>query len=209
MRSEAQPLILELDSALSRATGAWRNTTLRRLTDLFLLDAASYTEDQVGVFDDVISRLLEKVDRKVLIELAGRLAEIDNAPANVVRTLARHSDIQVAGPLIERSSVLTDADLAEIADKDRRDLAILTMIAARPQQLNAVVTDVLIRRGNNALARKLLERPDAVISESSFARMVTSVGTDKEFATAIAKREDLPAELRPWLDVALGNGAPS
>ncbi|HLH97888.1 MAG TPA: DUF2336 domain-containing protein [Xanthobacteraceae bacterium] len=203
MRAEAQPLILELDSALSRATAAWRNSTMRRLMDLFLVDAASYTDDQVQVFDDIICRLIEKVDRRTLIELASRLAEINNAPVNVVRTLARHADVQVAGPLLEKSSVLTDADLAEIADKDRRDPAVLSMIAGRPQQLGAAVTDVLIRRGNTALARRILDRPDAVISEAGFARMVTSVGTDKEFASAIAKREDLPAELRPWLDVAL------
>jgi uncharacterized protein (DUF2336 family) len=205
MRSEAQPLIIELDTALSRATAAWRNTTLRRLADLFLLDAASYSEDQVAVFDDVISRLIEKVDRKTLIELAARLADVSNAPVNVVRTLARHPDMQIAAPLIEKSVVLTDADLAEIADKDRRDPAVLAMIASRPQ-LNAVVTDVLVRRGNNALARKLIDRTDVVISESSFARMVSSVGTDKEFATAIASREDLPEELRPWLDAALAGG---
>jgi uncharacterized protein (DUF2336 family) len=205
MRSEAQPLILELDSALSRATAVWRNTTLRRLTDLFLVDAASYTDDQVGVFDDVIGRLLEKVDRKMLSELATRLAEVDNAPTNVVRTLARHADLQVAGPLIEKSNVLTDADLAEIADKDRKDPVVLSMIAARSQRLGVTITDVLIRRGNTALARKILDRADAEISEASFARMVTSVGTDKEFATEIAKRPDLPAELLPWLDAALAS----
>ncbi len=134
MRAEAQPLILELDSALSRATAAWRNSTMRRLMDLFLVDAASYTDDQVQVFDDIICRLIEKVDRRTLIELASRLAEINNAPVNVVRTLARHADVQVAGPLLEKSSVLTDADLAEIADKDRRDPAVLSIIAVRPQQ---------------------------------------------------------------------------
>jgi hypothetical protein len=46
-----------------------------------------------------------------------------------------------------------------------------------------------------------------LVSESSFARMVTSVGGDKEFATAIAKRDDLPAELGPWLDAALAGGS--
>jgi uncharacterized protein (DUF2336 family) len=76
------------------------------------------------------------------------------------------------------------------------------MIAARPR-LNEAVTDVLIRRGNAALARKIIDRADAPISESSFARLVTSVENDKELATAIANRKDLPAELRPWLDAAL------
>jgi uncharacterized protein (DUF2336 family) len=202
MTSAAQPLIVELDSALSRAPAAWRSTTLRRLTDLFLVDATSYTDDQVAVFDDVISRLIDKADRRTLAELSNRLAQVKNAPIRVVGTLARNPDISIAGPLIEKSNVLTDADLAEIADKDRRDPALLSMIAARPR-LTEVVTDVLIRRGNAALARKVIGRTDAPLSESSFARLVTSVENDKELATAIAKREDLPAELRPWLDAAL------
>jgi uncharacterized protein (DUF2336 family) len=202
MTSAAQPLLIELDTVLTRAPPAWRNTTLRRLTDLFLIDAASYSDDQVAVFDDVISRLIEKSDRPTLIELSTRLARVQNAPCRVVGTLARHADILIAGPLLEKSNVLTDADLVEIADKERRDPNLLMMIAARPQ-LNEAVTDVLIRRGNAALARKIIDRTDAPISESSFARMVTSVENDKELAAAIAKREDLPAELRPWLDAVL------
>jgi len=202
MTSVAQPLITELDSVLSRQTATWRNTTLRRLTDLFLVEAESYTDDQVAVFDDVISRLIEKIDRRTLIELSNRLAQVRNAPTRVVGTLARHADMLIAGPLLESSNVLTDADLVEIADRDRRDPTLLLAIAARAQ-LSEAVTDVLIRRGNGALARKIVDRTDAPISESSFARMVTSVENDKAFAEAIAKREDLPAELRPWLDVAL------
>jgi uncharacterized protein (DUF2336 family) len=202
MTSAAQPLLTELDTVLTRAPPAWRNTTLRRLTDLFLVDAASYSDDQVAVFDDVISRLIEKSDRRTLIELSTRLAQVKNAPCRVVGTLARHADILIAGPLLEKSNVLTDADIVEIADKDRRDPNLLAMIAARPQ-LSEAVTDVLIRRGNAALARKIINRTDAPISESSFARMVTSVENDKELAAAIAKRDDLPAELRPWLDAAL------
>jgi uncharacterized protein (DUF2336 family) len=202
MTSAAHPLIVELDSVLSRAPAAWRGTTLRRLTDLFLVDAASYTEDQVAVFDDVISRLIEKIDRRMLIELSNRLAQVKNAPVKVVGTLARHADTQISGPLLEKSDILTDADLAEIADKDRRDPTLLTTIAARPR-LGEAVTDVLIRRGTPAIARKIVDNTNARISESSFARMVTSVENDKELAKALAAREDLPAELRPWLDAAL------
>jgi hypothetical protein len=53
--------------------------------------------------------------------------------------------------------------------------------------------------------RRIVDRADAPISESSFARLVTSLEKDKSLATAIAKRPDLPAELRPWLDVALAD----
>jgi uncharacterized protein (DUF2336 family) len=202
MTSVAQPLITELDSVLSRAPAAWRSVTLRRVTDLFLVDAASYTEEQVAVFDDVMSRLIEKSDRRTLAELSNRLAPVSNAPIKVVGTLARHLDMLIAGPLLEKSSVLTDADLVEIADKDRRDPALLSRIVARPH-LSEAVTDILIKRGTPAIARRIIDKTDARISESSFARMVTSVENNKELAAAILKREDLPAELRPWLDAAL------
>jgi len=113
--------MVELDSVLSRAPAAWRGTALRRLTDLFVVDAASYTEDQVAVFDDVISRLIEKIDRRMLIELSNRLAQVKNAPVKVVGTLARHADTQISGPLLEKSDILTDADLAEIAETIRAE----------------------------------------------------------------------------------------
>jgi uncharacterized protein (DUF2336 family) len=204
MTPAALALIVELDSVLSRAPAAWRGITVRRLTDLFLIHADACTADQVAVFDDVISHLIEKIDRRILIELSNRLAKIENAPIRVVGTLARHPDMLIAGPLLEKSNVLTDADLAEIADKDRRDPNLLSTIAARPR-LDEAVTDVLIKRGNAAIARKIIDNPAARISEASFARLVTSLENDKELAAAIAEREDLPPELRPWLDVALAD----
>jgi uncharacterized protein (DUF2336 family) len=175
---------------------------VRRLTDLFLVHADACTADQVAVFDDVISHLIEKIDRRILIELSNRLAPVENAPIRVVGTLARHADMLIAGPLLEKSTVLTDADLAEIADRDRRDPNLLSTIAARPR-LGEATTDVLIRRGNLAIARKITNNPAARISEASFTRLVTSLENDKELAAVIAKRKDLPPELRPWLDVVL------
>jgi uncharacterized protein (DUF2336 family) len=202
MALEAQPLINELNSALSRAPAAWRGKILRRVTDLFLVDAECYSDDQVAVFDDVIGHLIEKIDRRMLVELSNRLARVKNAPIKVVGTLARHTDMLIAGPLLESSNVLTDADLVEIADKDRRDSTLLSAIVARPR-LSEAVTDVLIKRGTAAITRKILDNTEARISEASFARMVTLVENDKELAAAIAKRDDLPPELRPWLDAAL------
>jgi uncharacterized protein (DUF2336 family) len=202
MTFEAQPLIDELDAVLGRAPEAWRGKILRRVTDLFLVDADCYMDDQVAVFDDVICHLIEKIDRRMLAELSNRLAKVKNPPPKVVGTLARHADMLIAGPLLESSCVLTEADLVEVADKDRRDSTVLAAIAARPR-LSEVVTDVLIRRGTPAIARKLVDNAEARISESSFARMVTSAENDKGLAAAIAKREDLPDELRPWLDAAL------
>src|SRR6266700_1352653 len=202
MTHPAEPLIAELDATMGAAPDGWRITTLRRLTDLFLAGAASYTDDQVAVFDDVISRLIEKIENRTLIELSNKLAEVDNAPSKVIAALARHPDILVAEPVLKNSPVLKDQDLAEIADKARKNQALLLTIAGRPQ-LGETVTDVLITRGNSAVARKVLDNAGARVSELGFAKLVSGVERDKELAAAIAKREDLPAELRPWITAAL------
>ena len=202
MTHPAEPLIAELDATLGAAPDGWRITTLRRLTDLFLAGAASYTDDQVAVFDDVISRLIEKIENRTLIELSNKLAEVDNAPSKVIAALARHPDILVAEPVLKNSPVLKDQDLAEIADKARKNQALLLTIAGRPQ-LGETVTDVLITRGNSAVAQKVLDNAGARVSELGFAKLVSGVERDKELAAVIAKREDLPAELRPWITAAL------
>ena len=54
MMSESQSLIAELDATLSKASSAQQLTVLRRVTDLFLDRAETYSNDHVAVFDDVM-----------------------------------------------------------------------------------------------------------------------------------------------------------
>lgn len=202
MMLTSQAMLAELDSVLPAKPDSWRNTALHRIVDLFLAGAALYGGEQVAVFDEVIVRLMQKLDRLQLAELSNRLAPVANAPVRVLGRLARHSDIAVCGPILDHAMALPDADLIEIADKDRVDPNLLMKIAARPQ-LSTTVTDVLLKRGNKVLQRKLIDNPNALISEEGFARVITSLDGDKNLAGAISARTDVPAELRVWLTKTL------
>src|SRR5690606_5334408 len=114
MHSQAS-LIDELESRLQNGSGAERASILRRVTDLFLINAKGASEQQVEVFDEVMSRLIERIEDQILAELSERLAAVDNSPINVVTQLSRHERIEVAGPVLQRSNRLTDIDLVEIA----------------------------------------------------------------------------------------------
>jgi uncharacterized protein (DUF2336 family) len=203
MASAAQLLIADLETVLGQAPESWTSTALRRLTDLFLSGAEHYTSDQVAVFDDVMCRLIDKVGRPLLVELSAKLAPIDNAPVKVIGSLARHNDNSICGPILEKSKALPDLDMIEIADKARRDITPLIKMAGRAQ-LSEAITDVLLKRGNATIQRRIIDNTGARVSEAGFARLVTGVNGDKDLATAIAAREDLPAELRPWLAPVLG-----
>jgi uncharacterized protein (DUF2336 family) len=199
MMSGRRVLIAELDATLQSVSNAQYMAILRGVTDLFVNGAESYAADHVDVFDDVFARLLERADRPTLVELSGRLAPIDNAPANVVDRLARHEDIAIAGPVLQKSN-LKDQTLVEVAvAKGEKHLA---AIASRPT-ISEMVTDVLVGRCSTETARKVTDNKGASLSEFGFVKLINRARSDKALATAIESRTDLPPELQPFLQLTL------
>ena len=88
-----------------------RTEILRRVTDLFLGNADDFNSEQIGLIDDVLAHLIRQIETTALAELGEKLAPVDNAPNGVIRTLARHDEIAVAGPVLAQSVQLTDRDL--------------------------------------------------------------------------------------------------
>jgi uncharacterized protein (DUF2336 family) len=198
--SEAKSLIAELDAALCKASDSRHWQILRQVTDLLVAAAVHFSDEQIDIFGDVIGRLVEKAEVPALVELSARLAPIANAPADVITRLCRHDNIAVAGPVLEKSSLLADDVLEEIAEAKQQKF--LAAIAGRAQ-IGESVSDILIRRGNSEVAHKLVANLDARISELGFVRLIGQAKNDKTLASAIADRTDLPPELIPFLNLAL------
>lgn len=198
--SVTEALLQELDAVLDKAPTARRVEILRRVTDLFMLHADDYSEEQTQLFDIVMKRLAQAIGKQALIELSGRLAESHNAPAATVNGLAGNDDIAIAGPVLEKSLALKDPDLVEIAKaKSQKHLM---AIAGRPQ-MGTAVSDVLVGRGNPEVMRKVTGNTGASISEVSFVRLINEAKKDQQLATKIGERQDLPAELRSFLQLVL------
>jgi uncharacterized protein (DUF2336 family) len=184
-------LIPELETALTRGAPR-RRETLERITDLFINDAGRLSEEHVALFDDVIGRLIVEIEAKALADLAGRLAPVGNAPVSVVRTLARHHDIAVAGPLLRQSSRLAEQDLVDIArTRERRHLVAISSRA----EIGEAVTDVLVRRGDHEVVRTVVNNQTARFSETGFAALVRRAGHDDVLAVQVGRRGDIPAPL--------------
>ena len=81
-------LIDELERALAGGSDAQRDGMLSRITDLFVDGAQRYTEVQIGLFDEVFTKLSAAIEAKARAKLSSRLARIPNAPMGVIRTLA-------------------------------------------------------------------------------------------------------------------------
>jgi uncharacterized protein (DUF2336 family) len=75
-------LMNDLEAAIQRGAREKRVDALRRITDLFLVAPARLNDEQIVLFDDVLTHLITRVEVKARAELARRLAPIEQAPAD-------------------------------------------------------------------------------------------------------------------------------
>jgi hypothetical protein len=190
--SAQQSLIAELEDAIKSGSADKRVETLRRVTDLFLNDADRLNEAQIGLFDDVLCHLIKRIETKALVELSGHLAPVDNSPIEVIRQLARNDEIAVAGPVLTQSARLTTDDLVEIAGSKSQQH--LLAISGRGE-LEEVVTDVLLDRGDQEIVHRLARNAGARFSETGFTTLVRNAETDESLAEKLGLRLDIPLRM--------------
>ena len=185
-------LIAELENAVQNSPLDKRVSTLQRVTALFLSNANQFTDQHVDLFDDVLLHLIKRVEIKALAELSTHLAPAPNAPVGVVRHLANHDDILVAGPVLSQSERLSSADLIDIARK--KGQAHLLAISDR-SLVDELVTDVLLERGNKAVFHKLAQNHGAFFSKTGFTTLVNYAKSDEVLAEKVGQRVDVPQHL--------------
>lgn len=185
----SQSLIADLENAVRGSSNARRVETLRRVTDLFFTGADRYTEEQVGLFDDVLGRLIERMEDRALIELSERLATVDNAPRRTIRRLAGHDEIRVAAPVLAQSPRLGAEDLVAIATSASQ--AHLLAMSGR-NSLAACVTDVLVDRGNTEIVHRLSVNEGAQFSDDGYRQMAMKAERNELLLEAVGARQDVP-----------------
>src|ERR1700737_642274 len=185
-------LLDELQSTLAHGTVARRVETLRRVTDLFINGAVDYSDEQVGLFDDVFQCLIHHIETSAKTLLANRLAPIDTAPPMTIRALAFDDIIEVAGPVLSQSARLDDKTLIENARS--KSQAHLMAISTR-KVLSGAVTDVLVQRGNDEVIQSTVNNPGAEFTERGFTRLVNRAEGDDNLATCVGLRPTIPRHL--------------
>ena len=153
--------LLGIEEKLRNSDPEKRQNTLRALTDLFLSAAPQLDEDGVEVFDNVFDVALESPSVDTLTDISVRMAPVPNAPSRLIRRLAHDSEIAVAGPVLSQSPRLNENDLCDIARA--KGNAHLLAISMR-QHLTSPVTDILIDRGDNEVARTVAGNETAKLS---------------------------------------------
>ncbi|HEY1545891.1 MAG TPA: DUF2336 domain-containing protein [Xanthobacteraceae bacterium] len=184
--------IRELKAAVAHVAPDRRAHVLGQVTDLFVLHAATYSADEIALFDDVIARLAAEIEVEARILLAHRLAQVPNAPGKVIRMLAFDDCVEVATPVLTHSEQLPETTLVENAQtKSQKHLFAIS----RRSTLGEPVTDVLVERGDRAVAISVAGNTGARFSEKGYLGLVKRSAGDDMLAERLGTRREIPAHL--------------
>ncbi|KMO39251.1 DUF2336 domain-containing protein [Methylobacterium aquaticum] len=148
-----------------------------------------------------ITALLDDPSPLVRRALAEAFANAADAPRTLVVALAQDQQ-EIAGLVLARSPVLSDADLVDCAAVG--DEAGRIAIAARPT-LSAMLCGALAEIAGAAALRALAANPGAEITRGSLLRMVERHGDDASLREALLARADLPIDVRQAVTARLAS----
>src|SRR6201984_30990 len=162
---------------------------LTRITELFVAGSGRHSGQQLELFDEVFKALVAVIELKARAKLARHLATDGEAPAALVRAFAFDDNIAVAAPLLSRSTVLSETDLAHGANTLSQGH--LYAIAQR-QTVSELITDILIERGESNVVHAVAKNAGARISERGFRDLILRAGNDSQLGLHIGSRRDIP-----------------
>jgi uncharacterized protein (DUF2336 family) len=181
--------IAELEGALRSSSPDRHVRILRQVTGLLLSCSDRLSEQQIGIFDDVLVRLIRTVDARALAALSVAVAGLSSAPREALRRLAFHQDPAIASPILLRSDCLSERDLIEIAVRGSQQH--LLAICGR-KVLGEALTDVVLTRADTTVCRILAKKATARLSQAGYCALVAAADRDDEIADSLVLRPDIP-----------------
>lgn len=180
-----------------------RNRLVDVVSDLFFQKGSSLSDRERSLMTDILRQLIHDVEMSIRCKLSELLAKKNDAPHELVATLANDL-IEVAHPILTESPVLRDVELIEIIQ--HRTLEHQLAIANR-RQVSEVVSDALVETGNVDVIKTLLENKNAMISNGTMEYLVDESKRVDRYQNPLLRRPDLSPELAKnmywWVSAAL------
>ena len=176
---------------------------MENISDLFLSSEGRLNEHERVLMNDIMVKLLKSVEKAIRKDLAERLAESEDMSPELVIMLA-NDHIEVARPILEKSSLLKDEDLIETI-RNRTDAHRLA-IAIRAY-VSTDVSKELIEHGSIDVIEALVRNENAELSKASIEYLVQESRSVDRFQEPLLNRNDLTFELAHkmywWVSAAL------
>ncbi len=182
---------------------AGRMVLAETISDLFLQRGCTLTERERTLMFSILRQMIHDAEMSVRRIVSVPLADLDDAPRDLVQRLA-NDEIEVAYPILTKSTVLHDSDLIEVIQQ--RTLEYQLAIAIR-QSVSEAISGALVQTGNESVISTLLENPNAKISGATMEYLVDEAKRINTLQEPILRRHDLDPRLAKrmflWVSAAL------
>ncbi len=181
---------------------------VRELLDLMAASGGSVQPQERALAADTLLRMLERIPERSKVELAERVSIMEDPPSMIVSQLVLDDNLSIAGPLIERGTVVSDQDLLAVIETCNVDKC--TMVARRrhvPQGVANALIDLkdssvllaLARNGEVTLSPDVLQRLTDLARAQSGLQAPLVTRTDMTPQIAFNLFWALPTELRRYV----------
>jgi uncharacterized protein (DUF2336 family) len=164
-----------------------RSTIALKVSEYY--NSGVFDGNEINIATDIIRLLARDAEVRVRKTLSECLKSNPQLPHDIAIGLA-NDDIEVAMPMLEFSSVLTEGDLIEII-RSTQQIAKLKVISRR-DGLPEVVSSALAYTRNEEVVESLFHNKTAHISEESMQAVIKEFKYNGNIIGALIDRGDLP-----------------
>ncbi len=148
-----------------------------------------FTRDQTAIANDIFQLIMARAQTQVRAVLASNLSHTNKLPGNIARMMVNDVS-EVANPILENSSVLSDEDLLNII-KSADDSEKLQAIARR-KKVSETVSDALVETHIEPVVGTLVGNEGAAISEKTFEKIVEHHSDSAHVVERVFQRNAVP-----------------
>lgn len=152
------------------------------------LSEAKLNEAELKLAQDIVRHMAQDIAVQVRMSLAVSVKTATKLPHDVALKLANDVE-QVALPVLEFSSILTEEDLVEIirSQPPEKQEAV-----ARREYLSSKLADEIVGQGNEKVVGTLLQNKTAKINDSTIEKVAEQYGDNPAIQESLVKRDTLP-----------------
>jgi len=188
---QASTKLIQLTELAREKSSDRRRDLLREVTDLFFVSDPEAGSSAQAQFDTVLSTIASQTQLDARAELAQRFADSPNAPHGLALQLARDA-IQVAAPILQSSTVLSDEDLIDVVQESTQ--AHMQAISKRAS-VSEAVSDAIVEHGDDDTIATLVRNDGAQLSRTTFEVVTRRAETSRTLQGPLVDRRDTPADL--------------
>jgi len=186
-----------------RKTAEGRTSLSATVADLFGEGGDVLSDRERSLMFDILHKVIVDVEMSVRKGLSERLADVEDAPRELIKLLANDA-VEVASPVLTRSRVLRDEDLIEVIH--HRTLEHQLAVANR-FSVSETVSSALVETGERSVIERLLHNQNARISQHTLEYLVDESKRYDTFREPILRRSELGPDLAKrmflWVSAAL------